>query len=75
MWVLIGGFVTVMVLYGAVQWAIDVRRERDHGSNSHWMTPVDPADHGGGASGQTAFMDAQSGGGAGAGAGGGGDAS
>ncbi|MER8225869.1 hypothetical protein ABTZ58_36080 [Streptomyces sp. NPDC094143] len=62
MWVVIGGFAAVFVLYAAIQWAIDVRRERDHGSNSHWMTPVDPADHGGGASGQTAFMDAGGGG-------------
>lgn len=53
MWVLIGGFTAVVVLYGALQWAIDVRRERDHGSNSHWRNPVDPADHGGGVSGQT----------------------
>ncbi|MFF8939150.1 hypothetical protein ACF08O_31405 [Streptomyces paradoxus] len=62
MWVVIGGFAAVFVLYTAIQWAIDVRRERDHGSNSHWMNPVDPADHGGGASGQTAFMDAGGGG-------------
>lgn len=53
MWLVIGGFAAVVVLYGAVQWAIDVRRERDHGSSSHWTNPVDPADHGGGASGQT----------------------
>ncbi|GGT26257.1 hypothetical protein GCM10010271_32420 [Streptomyces kurssanovii] len=52
MWMVIGGLAAVVVLYGAVQWAIDVRRERDHGSNSHWRTPVDPADHAGGASGQ-----------------------
>jgi hypothetical protein len=61
-WVVISGFAAVFVLYMAIQWAIDVRRERDHGSNSHWMNPVDPADHGGGASGQTAFMDAGGGG-------------
>lgn len=50
MWVVIGGFAVVVVLFGAALWAIDVRRERDHGSNSHWQNPVDPADHGGGSS-------------------------
>ncbi|UYQ60092.1 hypothetical protein [Streptomyces peucetius] len=56
MWLVIGGFAAVVVLYGAVQWAIDVRRERDHGSYSHWKNPVDPADNAGGASGQQASI-------------------
>jgi hypothetical protein len=56
LWVAISGFAAVIVLYGVIQWAIDVRRERDHGSNSHWQTPADPADHAGGASGQTFSM-------------------
>ncbi|MFD7700660.1 hypothetical protein [Streptomyces caelestis] len=63
-WVLIGGSTVAVVLYGAVQWAIDVRRERAHGSDSHWGNPVDPADHGG-ASGRTFSMGAGCGEGAG----------
>ncbi|MEU0084503.1 hypothetical protein [Streptomyces sp. NPDC006274] len=62
MWLVIGGLAAVVVLYGAVQWAIDVRRERAHGSNSHWRNPVDPADHAGGASGQTLSLGGEGGG-------------
>ncbi|MDQ0846121.1 hypothetical protein [Streptomyces sp. V1I6] len=62
MWVVIGGLAAVVVLFGAALWAIDVRRERQHGSNSHWHNPVDPADNAGGASGQTFSLGDGSGG-------------
>ncbi|MER7664190.1 hypothetical protein [Streptomyces sp. NPDC096193] len=52
MWVVVGAFAAVLVVFGAILWAVDVRRDRAHGSSSRWHDPVDPADHGGGASGQ-----------------------